>query len=179
MKSARRPASPMNVWSGRVMFPPPESSDVTSDQLAASMQQVADLLRDPDVRRQVEQHAKADPEVAELLERIHAAAVRILQLVRFANADRAGRKYGLTADQFWGLIFDQDWSCVICQSEFKPEGPRMNVDHNHDTGEVRGVLCHNCNTALGLLKDSPDLLDAALTYLEERGHYGPSVEDAS
>lgn len=54
-------------------------------------------------------------------------------------------------------------ACAICEAAFTPDGPRMMVDHNHQTGEVRGVLCLHCNTGIGFLK---------VLYLEERGHYG-------
>ena len=42
------------------------------------------------------------------------------------------------------------------------------IDHNHKTGKVRGLLCGSCNTGIGLLKDSPDVLDAAIEYLQHQ-----------
>ena len=53
--------------------------------------------------------------------------------------------------------------CEMCGSDWK-----LCIDHNHETGKVRGVLCGNCNSALGLTKDSPELLRKLATYLEER-----------
>lgn len=91
---------------------------------------------------------------------------------------RRGRiqKYGLTLAQYEGLIEEQDGACLICA--FKPELPDdLNIDHNHDTGEVRGLLCRACNHGLGVFQDSPALLDAAAAYLDERGHYGSAMED--
>lgn len=46
---------------------------------------------------------------------------------------------------------------------------KLVVDHCHDTGKIRGLLCHNCNRALGLLKDSVHTLESAIDYLEKTG----------
>jgi len=51
--------------------------------------------------------------------------------------------------------------CLICDSEEK-----LVIDHNHKTGKIRGLLCSNCNCAIGLLKDDSTILESAITYLE-------------
>lgn len=90
---------------------------------------------------------------------------------------RNGPRYGLTEEAFWKLLDSQDRRCLICGDEFTPAGPKMAIDHNHETGEVRGVLCAGCNFGLGIFKDSPDRLRAALKYLLERGCYGPHTTE--
>lgn len=84
------------------------------------------------------------------------------------------KRYGLSTSRYQYLLMRQDNACAICK---RPQATTdaLLVDHNHATGEVRGLLCGPCNTALGLLQDSPDVLDAALQYLEERGCYGPNA----
>ena len=57
---------------------------------------------------------------------------------------------------------DQNDTCALCWKK----SDKLNVDHCHDTGLVRGLLCYSCNTGLGQLKDSPVFLKAALIYLE-------------
>lgn len=84
------------------------------------------------------------------------------------------RMHGLTVEQFAGMAAEQRNACAICGT-IPPSIADLVIDHNHHTGEVRGLLCLACNTGLGLLKDSPDVLDAALAYLEERGCYGPDT----
>lgn len=79
------------------------------------------------------------------------------------------RKYGITLDDYNKMFEEQDGGCAIC-GDTKDE--RLHVDHNHDTGEVRGLLCNNCNRALGLLQDSPYIVSTAYKYLTKRGHYG-------
>ncbi|MGW1023348.1 endonuclease domain-containing protein [Streptomyces sp. NPDC002577] len=71
------------------------------------------------------------------------------------------RKYGLTPDELEGLIAGQGGVCVICLSA-RPE----HVDHCHETGKVRGVLCFSCNAALGQFKDQPDAMRRAAAYVE-------------
>lgn len=68
----------------------------------------------------------------------------------------AKKKYGVNLD-------DLEQHCEICGSI-----DCLAVDHDHDTGSVRGRLCHFCNRALGFFKDSPELVQKAAEYLKER-----------
>jgi hypothetical protein len=70
------------------------------------------------------------------------------------------RKYGLTLEAFDELLASQGGGCAICG---KPDAD--NVDHDHVTGRVRGILCFNCNIAIGQVEDDEDRLAAAMTYL--------------
>ena len=77
------------------------------------------------------------------------------------------RNYGLTFEEFEAMLSDQDNCCAICKST-KPLGrhKRFNVDHHNKTGNVRGLLCSNCNTALGLVDDNIHTLKSMIEYLE-------------
>jgi Recombination endonuclease VII len=68
--------------------------------------------------------------------------------------------YGISLDQYNQLVLKQNNKCPICNQETK-----LFVDHNHSTGIVRGLICRDCNFALGLLKDSPELFLNAIKYL--------------
>ena len=75
------------------------------------------------------------------------------------------RKYGIDLNQYNQLFANQSGCCAICgkhQTEFKR---KLAVDHCHTTGEVRGLLCSNCNQGIGYLKDSDELFSAASQYL--------------
>lgn len=74
-------------------------------------------------------------------------------------------KYGLTLKGKEELLTDQGGMCPICKTVLAVKG--SHVDHNHTTGEVRGLLCGKCNTGLGQFSDSPELLLAAAKYLAE------------
>lgn len=71
--------------------------------------------------------------------------------------------YGLTHEAYTDLVNSQDGKCAICKIE--PGEIRFHIDHCHTTGEVRGILCINCNRALGCFRDDTDLLSAAISYL--------------
>ena len=73
-------------------------------------------------------------------------------------------KYGLTGDSYRLLLSAQGGGCAICR---RNEG-KLTVDHCHDTGKVRGILCQRCNTGLGHFRDSPELLREACNYLISR-----------
>jgi len=78
---------------------------------------------------------------------------------------------GITKDQYQ-LVFDaQHGVCAICQQPPKNDCS-LAMDHNHSTNEFRGLLCKECNRALGLFGDNIDTLTNAVNYLKERGSYG-------
>jgi len=72
------------------------------------------------------------------------------------------RKYGITLDAVNELKANQQSKCLICHNDYK-----LYVDHCHTTGEVRGLLCNNCNTGLGMFGDSIDNLRGAIAYLNK------------
>jgi hypothetical protein len=76
--------------------------------------------------------------------------------------------YGLTVEDFKGILREQNNCCAICLS---PEWgrPSPSVDHCHATGKVRGLLCNVCNRALGMFKDNIGVLENAIEYLKTRG----------
>lgn len=83
---------------------------------------------------------------------------------------RAGhlrRHYGLTTEEYDALHLTQGGKCAICGSADAGNSrrPRLVVDHDHTTGVVRGLLCHPCNTALGLAGDNISTLYAMIQYL--------------
>ena len=76
-------------------------------------------------------------------------------------------KYGLTPSDYQHLYQQQAGLCAICKvAESSNEtSPRLSVDHDHQTGAVRGLLCSACNAGLGMFKDDPGRLQAAISYL--------------
>jgi hypothetical protein len=75
------------------------------------------------------------------------------------------RLYGITLNQFNYLVKLQDDKCAICGTANPGTRKNWNVDHDHNTGKVRGLLCWSCNSGIGKLKDDPTLLVKAATYL--------------
>ncbi len=82
------------------------------------------------------------------------------------------RKYGITLEDALVLYDAQQGKCAICGNHLPPinayNGSRQYaIDHCHRTKVVRGILCGKCNRALGFFNDDPDLLYAAIAYLEK------------
>lgn len=76
------------------------------------------------------------------------------------------KRYGMTMEDFDNILHRQGGGCAICQRVRK----QWHVDHNHATGEVRGILCLKCNVALGLIGDDIQTARAIVNYLEEEKH---------
>ena len=73
--------------------------------------------------------------------------------------------FGITLNDYNEMFAQQNGCCLICgihQTELKKT---LHVDHNHETGKVRGLLCHNCNHGIGFFKDNPAFLTNAIDYL--------------
>lgn len=77
-------------------------------------------------------------------------------------------KYGITVDDYNEMYQEQQGCCKICGKHEKDQDRRLVVDHCHKGGQVRGLLCVNCNLALGLLEDDPNIMKMAIIYLEGR-----------
>jgi len=76
------------------------------------------------------------------------------------------RKYGITPEEYDAILERQGGVCAICKAPpGDPRGYRMHVDHAHDDGRVRGILCGPCNQGLGRLGDDVERLRAAIEYL--------------
>jgi hypothetical protein len=87
--------------------------------------------------------------------------------------ERQLRKYGLT-EELWKLLWDaQKGCCAICTKRFAPNRLPC-VDHNHETGEVRGLLCPPCNYAVGERHDDAVWFRRAADYLD----YPPALREA-
>lgn len=85
----------------------------------------------------------------------------------YANLARQMRtsRYGLTPDDYFALVEKQRGVCAICKQTCEATGKRLAIDHDHVTGNVRGLLCFHCNSGLGKFRENPALLQAAIDYL--------------
>ena len=77
---------------------------------------------------------------------------------------KSKRKYGITPEEFNQMLELQKGKCKVCEGD--SGGKTFHVDHCHRTGEIRGLLCTYCDTGIGSLKDSVDILKKAILYLE-------------
>ena len=80
--------------------------------------------------------------------------------------------YGITLNQYEGLHSAQGGRCALCGSESSANKRHeaLCVDHCHDSGSIRGLLCKPCNTGLGCFRDSPELMTKAIQYLLNNGN---------
>ena len=89
------------------------------------------------------------------------------RLVR-ENANRhLKRVYGITIEEYESMLDDRDGKCDICgRTDSRHRSGKMQVDHCHESGEIRGILCFPCNSSLGGFGDDIETLRKALKYME-------------
>lgn len=80
------------------------------------------------------------------------------------------RLYGLTIEEYEAMLVAQDHKCAICRGEFIND--RRCVDHDHRTGQVRGILCDLCNVGVAFFGDDPWCLMKVIEYLAVKGKVG-------
>lgn len=86
----------------------------------------------------------------------------------YGRRSRLKKRYGITADQYDQMVIDQEGVCAICKSNTaggRGLNSRLAVDHNHETGEVRGLLCGMCNQGIGMFKEDTEVMKKAIEYL--------------
>ena len=122
----------------------------------------------------VKRKRAANPELFRKRERESAARRFHVNGARKRERHRHNRlkEIGLTFSDLEKMLKDQNGGCAICNAKILATGPGRGsrniacLDHNHANGALRGLLCHHCNTAIGLFKDSVSLLRNATAYLE-------------
>lgn len=85
---------------------------------------------------------------------------------RHSHRKQVLRRYGLSVERYESLLKGCNGLCEICS--MSQTAINLAVDHDHITGVVRGLLCGNCNRAIGIFQDSPELLERAAAYLRSR-----------
>lgn len=79
------------------------------------------------------------------------------------------RTYGITLQHYYEIYQYYNGCCVICEKPLELFSHQTHIDHDHEDGSIRGILCENCNRGLGMFKDSTNLLLRAINYL--KGEY--------
>jgi len=88
--------------------------------------------------------------------------------LRTSRTNRLRRDYGLTVPEYDAMLALQKGLCAICDLPCKTKS-RLCVDHDHQTGAVRGLLCRRCNRTLGQLEENPILIERLLKYIQHHG----------
>jgi hypothetical protein len=76
------------------------------------------------------------------------------------------RKYGITRDDYYNMLLQQDYMCKCCREPWNNPYYQWPVDHNHETGVVRGILCPPCNKMIGAAREESYVLAAGIRYLQ-------------
>ena len=86
----------------------------------------------------------------------------------YRRNDHLKRRYGITSEDYDRMLKEQGGCCKICGSDEPMHRTKyFTVDHCHETGKVRGLLCHPCNVMLGQAQDNINTLEKAIDYLKE------------
>lgn len=81
---------------------------------------------------------------------------------------RIYNRYKITTKDYQAMLVRQGGKCAICgRTDNSVKTNRLYIDHNHETGAVRALLCHWCNAGLGMFQDSKQVLSSAIKYLEK------------
>lgn len=84
---------------------------------------------------------------------------------RVMKNNRLKYEYGINEDKYNEIFTAQGGCCAICKTHQTSLPISLAVDHDHKTGEVRGLLCGNCNRGIGYLQDTAEVLESATNYL--------------
>lgn len=77
-------------------------------------------------------------------------------------------RYGISLENYLLLLLEQKGCCKICKKHRTEFNVELAVDHDHETGRIRGLLCFKCNVGLGYFHHDADIIRAAIDYTEDR-----------
>lgn len=84
---------------------------------------------------------------------------------RLNRASCLRKNFGISLEDFDAIILAQGGVCAVCRQPFRHKR-HPHVDHCHTTGKIRGVLCSQCNTGIGMLRESALIMHSAIAYLD-------------
>lgn len=117
-------------------------------------------------KREFERRMRQDPQGR----KIRHAIEKHYRKTKRPNVLAAQRliKYGVDRHGYERMLADQGGKCFICKSTFDESHQRSKscIDHDHDNGKIRGLLCTSCNSGIGLLKESEEVFLTAIAYLK-------------
>lgn len=132
----------------------------------------AERWKDPKVRERINAYEKEYRESAcgSLIRKAYSKSYSAKPEVKERTRAHWFRtEYGITLEQYKEMYFRQNGNCLICGEHFEERGDNklttLHIDHDHESGQVRGLLCHNCNSGIGYLKEDVSLLQKAMNYL--------------
>jgi hypothetical protein len=105
-------------------------------------------------------------ECLHVYQRTYKQAYMVKNRSAIAAANRE-KRYGLSMFDYAEMAVKQDGKCAICEGMQKGKKVDLEVDHDHETGKVRALLCTACNVLLGRLEKSPQLIEKMVAYLKE------------
>lgn len=104
----------------------------------------------------------------ECIKSVPASEDRKRNMREYSKEYHLKTRYNLTKEDYTNLLINQNHKCAICGvDEQELPNKKLYVDHNHETGKVRELLCHSCNVGLGLMKESIQTLSKAIAYLDK------------
>jgi len=129
------------------------------------------VAKSAEIKAQVKRWQKANPE----RRRAYQARYRAEHREQNRNG-HLRRTFGLTLESYAELLEAQGGGCAICGRQAR-EGSSLHVDHDHASGEVRGLLCFSCNAAIGKMADDPDRLHRSADYVDSGGFVPGGVNE--
>lgn len=125
--------------------------------------------KNPDIIRKINvKYYEKDIEKSRAASREYARLRRINNPEKLRAADRKSmlkHDYGITVEEYDAMSARQNGVCAICGRPQSARRGRLSIDHDHKTGSIRGLLCTNCNSALGMVNDRIDLLKEMIEYI--------------
>lgn len=121
--------------------------------------QNAEMLREKSKKSYYKDHEQSK---AKIRERNKAAYQRDPKAFR---ASRLKSVYGISLNKYEEMVQQQEGKCAICKKRQSEEKRRLSIDHCHNTGQIRDLLCSRCNLGIGYFRDDPDLLIEAACYI--------------
>lgn len=109
---------------------------------------------------------RSSPSAAALRQRRYQARFTPAERSAIQRRHKLKQRYGITPEEFDAMLLAQGNCCAVCKSPDPRHSRGWRVDHNHQTGKIRGVVCNPCNVAIGMAHEDPGVMFQIAVYLK-------------